>query len=262
MASFLGVPIKVRDEVYGNLYLTDKVGWSEFTRDDAALVEVLAVAAGIAIENARLHDRVRRSAVYEDRDRMARDLHDTVIQRLFALGLTFQGIAARLPDDPAGQIHQAVTELDHVITQVRSTIYELGASDESRGLRDDVTALVHELEPVVGCNVELTFSGPVDTNVSKPVPEHLLATVREALTNVGRHAHASRAWVAVAVDGTVCRLTIRDNGTGLGGTSTSGGGLGLVNLRRRAEKLRGTLDVGEAAGGGTVLTWTVPLRAP
>ncbi len=84
MASFLGVPIKVRDEVYGNLYLADKVGWSEFTRDDEALVGALSLAAGIAIENARLHDRVRRSAVYEDRDRVARDLHDTVIQRLFA----------------------------------------------------------------------------------------------------------------------------------------------------------------------------------
>ncbi len=79
MTSFLGVPIRVRDEVYGNLYLTEKVGWSEFTDDDAALVGALSVAAGIAIENARLHDRVRHSVVYDDRDRVARDLHDTVI---------------------------------------------------------------------------------------------------------------------------------------------------------------------------------------
>src|ERR1035441_6046322 len=94
MVSFLGVPIKVRDEVYGNLYLTDKVGWSEFTADDVALVEALAVAAGIAIENARLHERVREVAVVEDRDRLARDLHDTVIQRLFAVGLSLQSLAS------------------------------------------------------------------------------------------------------------------------------------------------------------------------
>ena len=87
MSSFLGVPIKVRDEVYGNLYLTDKIGWSEFTSDDEALVGALALAAGIAIENTRLHQRVQEVAVFDERDRLARDLHDTVIQRLFAVGL-------------------------------------------------------------------------------------------------------------------------------------------------------------------------------
>src|SRR5579871_4379800 len=93
MTSFLGVPIKVRDEVYGNLYLTDKIGWAEFTADDQALVGALAVAAGVAIENARLHQLARQVAVFEDRDRLARDLHDTIIQRLFALGLTLQSMA-------------------------------------------------------------------------------------------------------------------------------------------------------------------------
>ena len=93
MTSFLGVPIKVRDEVYGNLYLTDKIGWSEFTSDDEALIGALAVAAGIAIENARLHARVQEVAIYEERDRLARDLHDTVIQRLFAIGLSLQSLA-------------------------------------------------------------------------------------------------------------------------------------------------------------------------
>ena len=260
MTSFLGVPVKVRDEVYGNLYLTDKIGWSEFTGDDVALVEALSVAAGIAIENARLHERVRRSAVYEDRDRMARDLHDTVIQRLFALGLTLQGIAARLPDRPAGQIGETVHEIDHIITQVRSTIYELGMGGESRGVRDDVTALARGLSAVVGSEVALSFSGPVDALVSGQVHEHLLATIREALTNVAKHAQATRTLVDVTVHRNDCRLTITDDGVGLGDTSSAGGGgLGLPNLRRRAEKLRGTLSVENAPGGGTVLTWTVPI---
>jgi GAF domain-containing protein len=95
MTSFLGVPVKVRDEVYGNLYLTDKIGWSEFTNDDVALVEALALAAGVAIENARLHQQVQMAAVYEDRDRLARDLHDHVIQRIFGVGLALQSLAVR-----------------------------------------------------------------------------------------------------------------------------------------------------------------------
>ena len=260
MGSFLGVPIKVRDEVYGNLYLTDKLGWSEFTSDDVALVGALSLAAGIAIENARLHDRVRRSAVYEDRDRMARDLHDTVIQRLFALGLTLQGIAARLPDAAASQLGGAVSEIDRVITQVRSTIYELGMGDESRGIRDDIVALVRELNAVVGFEVGLTFEGAVDYSLSGQVLEHMLATLREALTNVGRHAHATRATVLVAVDETSCCLTITDDGVGLTDAEAAGGrGHGLPNLRRRAEKLDGTLTVHDAPGGGTALTWKVPL---
>ena len=260
MTSFLGVPIKVRDEVYGNLYLADKVGWSEFTHDDEALVGALSQAAGIAIENARLHERVRRSAVFEDRDRVARDLHDTVIQRLFALGLTLQGLAARLPSEIANKLGGTVTEIDGVIAQVRSTIYELGMGEESRGVRDDISQLVRELHEVVGFEIELTFTGPLDASLDDHLLEHLLATVREALTNVGKHAQATRASVDVGVDEASCSLTISDNGVGIAGDSTAWvGGLGLPNLRRRAEKLHGTLSVHAASGGGTVLTWTVPL---
>ena len=260
MTSFLGVPIKVRDEVYGNLYLAEKVGWTEFTRDDEALVGALSLAAGIAIENARLHDRVRRSAVYEDRDRVARDLHDTVIQRLFALGLTLQGMAARLPDPAANQLGVAVSEIDRVIAQVRSTIYELGMGDESRGIRDDISNLVRQLHEVVGFEVALTFTGPLDASIDDRVLEHVLATIREALTNIGKHAHATQASVSMEVDGASCILTITDDGIGLTeAPASAGGGLGLPNLRRRAEKLHGTLSVDSPPGGGTVLTWKVPI---
>jgi signal transduction histidine kinase len=261
MTSFLGVPIKVRDEVYGNLYLAEKVGWTEFTLDDEALVGALSLAAGIAIENARLHDRVRRSAVYEDRDRVARDLHDTVIQRLFALGLTLQGMAARLPEPAANQLGVAVSEIDRVISQVRSTIYELGMGDESRGIRDDISNLVRQLHEVVGFEVALTFTGPLDASIDDRVLEHVLATIREALTNIGKHAHATQASVSMEVDGASCILTITDDGIGLTDAPTSaGGGLGLPNLRRRAEKLHGTLSVDSPPGGGTVLTWKVPIE--
>jgi signal transduction histidine kinase len=258
MTSFLGVPIKVRDEVYGNLYLTDKVGWSEFTLDDVALVEALSLAAGIAIENTRLHQQVQVAAVYEDRDRMARDLHDTVIQRLFGVGLTLQSMAARASGDMEKGLGAAVAEIDHVIQQVRSTIYELGMNGENRGIRDSIITLVRELDTVLGFEVQLSLDGPVDASISDQVAEHLLATIRESVTNIGRHANATEASVNLAVEGDQCRLTISDNGTGFDPSRPGDGGLGLTNLRRRAEKLNGTFAIEGAEGGGTSLVWQVP----
>jgi signal transduction histidine kinase len=260
MVSFLGVPIKVRDEVYGNLYLTDKVGWSEFTADDVALVEALAVAAGIAIENARLHERVREVAVVEDRDRLARDLHDTVIQRLFAVGLSLQSLAStatgpRVTD----RLAWAISDIDDTIGEVRSVIYALSMAGDDRGVRASVLALVRELTPVVGFEVNVTMSGPVDTSVPDTVAHHLLATIREALTNIGRHAHATSARVILSVTPTTCLLEVVDDGTGIPGGGNTEGGLGLGNLQRRAEKLRGSLILETPDGGGTSLRWRVPL---
>jgi signal transduction histidine kinase len=261
MSSFLGVPIKVRDEVYGNLYLTDKIGWSEFTNDDVALVQVLAVAAGIAIENAHLHQRVREAAVYEDRDRLARDLHDTVIQRLFGVGLNLQSMAGRAPRDMSAGLGEAVAEIDRVIDRIRATIYQLGMRVEERGVRDHVVLLVQELSSVIGLNVEVSFEGPIDTAISTHVAEHLIATIRESVTNVGRHAHATQASVTIEVEGDRCQLIVLDNGDGFDESQVRQDGLGLNNLRARAEKLDGTFVVENAEGGGTSLTWQVPLPA-
>jgi signal transduction histidine kinase len=261
MTSFLGVPIKVRDEVYGNLYLTDKVGWSEFTHDDQALVQVLALAAGIAIENARLHQQVQVVAVYEDRDRVARDLHDTVIQRLFGVGLKLQSMEGRVPRDLAEELGAAVAEVDRVIERIRSTIYQLGMGAEDRGVRDSVLTLVRELNPVTGFDLPVSFDGPVDTAVPREVAEHLLATIREAVTNIGRHANATGASVSLAARDGECCLVVADNGDGLDESKVREGGMGLANMRHRAEKLGGSLIVEGRPGAGTSLTWTVPLVA-
>ena len=200
MTSFLGVPITIRDEVYGNLYLTDKIGWSEFTKDDEALIGSLAIAAGIAIENARLHQRVHEVAVYEERDRLARDLHDTVIQRLFAIGLSLQSIAsAPGTESRAERLQKIVSDIDETIRQVRTSIFEL-SQDLHRGVRGSVVELLAELTPVVGFEVRVSFDGPVDTAISDSVSEHLLAVIREAVTNIGKHAEATAATVAVSID--------------------------------------------------------------
>jgi signal transduction histidine kinase len=260
MTSFLGVPIKVRGDTYGNLYLTDKEGWPEFTREDEALVEALAVAAGIAIEITRLHQRIQRLAVHEDRDRLARDLHDTVIQRLFAVELSLQSLTSAERDPGAAKrLAKAIGDIDDTITQVRSSIYELGVGDEDRGVRASVLSLVRDLDPVVGFEVKVTFDGPIDSAISDRAAEHLLAAVREAVTNVGRHAQATQASVVLSVEDAVCRLVVSDNGRGMEGYGSREGGLGLGNMRRRAEKLGGQLVVARSPQGRTVLTWEVPL---
>lgn len=264
MTSFLGVPIKVRDEIYGNFYLTDKVGWSEFTVDDENLVGALALAAGVAIENARLHGRVQELAVLEDRDRIARDLHDAVIQRLFAVGLSIQGTVSMATSPEIGaRLSKAVTDIDDVIRQIRSTIFELGLGVEGVRVRGRVLALSRELSPVVGFEVPVEFEGPVDTAVPEEVGEHVLAVLREGITNVGRHAQATTARVVVAAQGGWCTVEVRDNGRGIDpeATAEEGSGLGLNNLRNRAAKFGGELQLERAEGGGTVLRWRVPIPA-
>jgi signal transduction histidine kinase len=258
MTSFLGVPIKVRDEVYGNLYLTDKVGWSEFAKDDVALVEALALAAGVAIENARLHQQVQVAAVYEDRDRLARDLHDHVIQQLFGMGLNLQGLAVRATGGISDGLQKQVIELDEIISKVRATIYALGMGGSSRGIRDDVIALVGELRDTVGFDLDVSFDGAVNTAVTETIAEHLMATIREAVTNIERHAEATKATIALSAHDGHCQLQVADDGRGMDGEGRKGG-LGLTNLRRRAEKLNGRFEVSAAPMGGTVLTWRVPL---
>ena len=261
MTSFLGVPIKVRDAVYGNLYLTDKIGWSEFTSDDEALVGALALAAGIAIENARLHQRVQEVAVNEERDRLARDLHDTVIQRLFAIGLTLQSLVSN-PSASAfeDRLTATISDVDDTIRQVRTSIFELGSDGLGRGARDRVLSLLRELRPVVGFDVHASFEGPVDSAVPDIVLEHLLAVIREAVTNIERHAQATTATVVISVSDNHCRLRVVDDGCGIADSEPGTGGLGLGNLRRRAEKLQGQFSIESPDAGGTVLSWQVPIK--
>ena len=261
MTSFMGVPLKVRDEVYGNLYLTDKVGWSEFTSDDEALIGALALAAGIAIENARLHERVTEAAVYEERDRLARDLHDTVIQRLFAIGLSLQSmVTSPTASRNADRLTATIGDIDDTIRQVRTSIFELGSDGLGRGVRDNVLSLLEELRPVAGFEIRATFDGPVDAAVPDIVLEHLLAVVREAVTNIGRHAQATQAGVTVSALKGRCRLLVVDDGRGLVASGPGSGGLGLGNMRRRAEKLHGECTIESPPAGGTVLIWEVPVR--
>jgi signal transduction histidine kinase len=260
MTSFLGVPLRVRDEVYGNLYLTDKIGAERFSDEDEGLAEALALAAGVAIQNHRLYERVRTLSVLDDRDRIARDLHDRVIQRIYAVGMGLAG-TARLDDlhQVHDRVEHAVDDLDATISEIRTAIFELGDTSLPGGLRHAVIDLADELTPTLGMRAEVRFVGPVDNAVPPHVADHILAVVREALTNAAKHARATRCSVEISVDEEFVLVEVIDNGSGLVVDKVGSAGRGLMNLRNRAEKLSGTFEIFSVEGGGTRLSWSAPV---
>src|ERR1019366_6141663 len=175
-------------------------------------------------------------------------------------GLRLQGIAGAVREaDIARRMGSVVTEIDESITQLRSIIYALGLVGGERDIRAKIITLLRDLAEVVGFEVRSSFDGAVDSAISDEIAEHLLIIVREAVTNIGRHAHATEATLRASVDADYCKLIVADNGVGLGSGKTREGGLGLANMRRRAEKLLGNFDVESPPGGGTTLTWRVPI---
>jgi signal transduction histidine kinase len=260
MRSFLGVPIRVREEVFGNLYLTDKRSGEVFTDVDEELVIGLAAAAAVAIENARLQAKIQELALVEDRERIARDLHDTVIQRLFATGMSLQGCIRLIESDaPAAveRVEGAVDDLDLTVKHIRTAIFGLEeARINEHGLRERILSLVHEAAGPLGFDPRVLLDGPIDTSVSDRVGNELLATLREALSNVARHARATRVDVEVVTDGELI-LRVIDDGVGPPGATTPRG-KGLDNMTARAVALGGEIDIGAAPGGGTALEWRVP----
>lgn len=260
MRSFLGVPIRVRDHVFGNLYLTDKKRGAVFTDVDEELVVGLAAAAGVAIENARLHARLAEVALVDDRERIARDLHDTVIQRLFATGLSLQATTRLVDADPRGAIQRidvAVDDLDLTVKHIRSAIFGLESSRVTESsLRARALAIVRDATGPLGFEPTVLFDGPVDTGVSYATSAELIATLREALSNVAKHARATRAEVELRA-GREIVLRVTDDGIGPPepGTTT---GKGLGNMAVRAERLGGRFALRPGEGRGTVLEWRVP----
>ena len=263
MRSFLGVPIRVRDEVFGNLYLTDKRTAEQFSVEDEELAITLAGAAGIAIENARLHGRLRDATLIEDRERIAADLHDTVIQRIFATGLALQGTARRASNpEIIERIQESVADLDDTIRQIRTTIFALQtARVTGRTLREEILTVVTEAAASLGFEPFLRLDGQLDSAVDEETGRQLLAVLREALSNVIRHAGADRAEVEVAVRDGDLITRVSDDGKGLTNAAT-GTGQGLGNMAKRADALGGSCSVGPPiTGSGTTVEWRVPPNA-
>jgi PAS domain S-box-containing protein len=196
-------------------------------------------------------------ALVDDRERIARDLHDTVIQRLFAIGLSLQAGLGRASDDGTRErLTQAIDEIDATIHDLRSAIFSLHARRATgTSTRDEVLALIDEMEPTLGFRPSVRFDGLVDAEITATIREQLLPSLRESLTNVAKHAHAARVEIAVTVGDDVV-MTVRDNG--VGGATARAGGHGVANIAERARSLGGTCDLDAPNGGGTLVTWRVP----
>ena len=239
------------------------VGWSSadsdgFRATDMAFPAAFGEQIGLALQVAQAQEDRGRLAVFEDRDRIGRDLHDLVIQRLFAVGLTLEN-ATRLTVRPeVGQrIAAAVDDIDATIKDIRRTIFELSAPAGSADLRSALGEEVAAAVASLGFTPRLRTSGPVDTAVPGDLRPHLLAVLRETLSNVARHARATHVDVAVDVTDEVV-LTVTDDGVGL---PEGGRRSGLRNLAERARSLRGSFQVRRAgASGGTIAEWRVPIR--
>jgi signal transduction histidine kinase len=252
------VPLGPAGDVRGVLTAGRHQGGFPLSPPAVEMVTTFAAQAGIGIELAEHRQDAQRLALFEDRDRIARDLHDLVIQRLFATGMSLQGATALMRDSEAAhRVEQAVDALDETIKDIRAAIFSLqarGQADQPR-LRTRILLIVEEMTGPLGHPPGLRMAGQLDAQVPGPIAEHLLAALREALANVAKHAHASRTDVAIEARADLV-LLVRDNGVGLPETARRGG---LANLADRARELGGTFRVDPAEGGGTELEWCVPL---
>ncbi|GAA1040101.1 GAF domain-containing protein [Virgisporangium ochraceum] len=252
------VPLAAGETSYGALVVAYNTGTNTVLADlDVTVVESFGGQAALALERARALDEREMLAVLGDRERIARDLHDVVIQRLFAAGMYLQ-TTAQLAGNPKvrSRLDTVVDDLDTTIRDVRGAIFELRGPAPG-GVQSELRRIVDEARPGLGFRPELRLDGPVDTAVPEEVGVALLAVVREALSNVAKHAQASSVRVHLAAGGGRLVLTGTDDGVGPGpGDST---GHGRRNMVARATDLGGTASIGAGPAGGTVVTWQVPV---
>lgn len=258
--SLVLLPLRTGGEITGIL----TIGWSgdrddAFRETDLLLPAVFSEQITLALQLALAREDQARLAVLEDRDRIGRDLHDLVIQRLFAVGLTLEN-ASRLIVRPevAERVASAVDDLDATIKDIRRTIFQLSAPVASTDIRAKLAENVAMLVPALGLTPRLVTEGPVDTVITDAVRPHLLAVLREALSNVARHAAASSVDVCLQA-GIEVVLTVRDDGRGI---VTASRHSGLRNMLERAESLGGSCEVRRRPEGGTEVVWRVPANSP
>ncbi|GGM35527.1 histidine kinase [Micromonospora sonchi] len=250
-------PLATADTLHGVLVIAYGTEHGGATDDDVTLLGSFAGQAALAMERARGQEEREQLVVLEDRERIARDLHDVVIQRLFATGLQLQSavpLAAR--PEVAKRVNAAVDDLDATIKDIRRTIFEL-RSPVSAALRTEIREAVEVAAESLGFRPRLELTGPIDSAVPDAVRPDLTAVLREALSNAVRHAKASAVSVSVAVEATRVTLRVTDDGVGCDPAAARGG---LVNLRERAERHDGIFEVRRAEPRGTELHWSIPLR--
>jgi signal transduction histidine kinase len=264
MSSFLGVPIVSGKETLGNLYLTNKRDGESFTPDDQENVEMLAAHAAVAIQNARLYEQVGRLAILEERTRIGMDLHDGVIQSIYAVGLTLESTRLALPETAEEAdmlLDHAIDALNNTIRDIRNFILDLRPHRFRGDLKEGLGRLAREFQ--ANTMVQASFDVPdeVFEGTPTPVARAVFLTAQEALANVARHAKASEVVLRLEKQETAVVLTISDNGRGFDlQAQDQATGHGLANMRMRAEELRGRFYIDTDPGQGTTLTIHFPIR--
>jgi len=264
MRSFLGVPVRVRGAAIGNFYLTNKRGADEFGAEDQRLVEWFALHAAIAIDNARLHEQVRRLVVVAERDRIGRDLHDGVIQRLYAVTLALEDLPELMDEEPGEareRVDRAIEALQAAIGDIRGFVYDLRPTlPAPEDLRRALGEVADEVRRTGRTSVNVEVADEIALGSEEAAD--LVAIVREALSNVQRHAVATQALVQLTVRGETLHLVIADDGHGFDARGRrTRQKHGLSNIRDRATALGGRVTVRSRPGTGTRIIVNLPLDA-
>ncbi|HEY6014947.1 MAG TPA: GAF domain-containing sensor histidine kinase [Candidatus Limnocylindrales bacterium] len=266
MQSLLGVPVRIAGDPVGNLYLTEKLGAPEFSDEDQQLVEMFAVHAGIAIQNARLHQEVQKLAIVDERLRISRDLHDGIIQSIYAVSLSLEDVAELVDENPGeavARVDRSIDRLHTTIGDIRTFIVGLGPEVDD-GLGGAIEAMAAEL--LAGTGIDLTLdlaaAEKVDARVHPEAAHELVQIAREALSNVARHSGARHASARLVVANEEAVLRIEDDGVGFDTERRLGSGhFGLANLRDRAAGVGGTLTIDSGRDRGTRIIVRLPIAA-
>ncbi|MDT4919451.1 MAG: hypothetical protein QOI15_353 [Pseudonocardiales bacterium] len=253
------VPLMGAEKASGVLSLARVVGRRAFGPADLAMAAGFAAHASVALELAVARVAEQKVVLLEDRDRIAMDLHDHVIQELFGVGLRLEGAAGRTDEPLATRLRQCVEDIDRTIRRIRSSIFELRGSflTTEGGVRQRVLEVAGELTAALGFAPHTGFAGLVDIALDEELTGDVVACVRETLTNIAKHAGATSASVDVAIVGGELTVTVSDNGVGFGNPTHYGG---LGNLRARAQKRHGSFELEPGPRGGTVVRWRVSIR--
>ena len=266
MHSLLGVPVRIGGETIGNFYLTEKHGAAVFSQDDEDLVELFALHAGIAIQHARLHHQVQSLALVNERLRISRDLHDGIIQAIYAVSLSLEEIPELIADgqdeEASNRADRAIDQLHRTISDIRRFITELEQRSPGPPLGDQLETLARELhgESDVELRLDLRAADAIGDRLAPEVAHELIQIAREALSNVARHSQAEHAALSLREDGHHAVLEVTDDGRGFDPKHRRTGHFGLANLKDRAALVRGTTRIESGRSKGTRIIVRLPLR--
>jgi PAS domain S-box-containing protein len=254
----LYVPLIADERRHGTLVLARSRGHAQFGRLDIAFAEVFASAIAAAIENGEVRAELERLGLANEHERIGLDLHDTVIQQLFAVGMSLQSARMTISGRGVEKVDAAVESIDATIREIRNTIFRLPRlTDSARGLRDEMFLIGDKFSEELGFSPRFAFHGPVDVSVPAAITQQLLQVLTEGLSNIARHARATSAEAIVSVEDDWLTLSLVDDGVGI--PKGPSAGLGLSNMSNRATNLGGSCVVSRREPSGTSVVWAVPL---